>query len=84
MRHAVGVRAARSSWRLIPLADGASPENLDLVRSITDASVRIEAFRGRSGLTARLNVAARIAETTYLFRMDADGGCGCIGSRLNR
>jgi glycosyltransferase involved in cell wall biosynthesis len=59
-------------WALILVADGASPENLDLARSISDPRAHVEVFRERGGLARRLNDIAAMAETSFLFRMDAD------------
>jgi glycosyltransferase involved in cell wall biosynthesis len=59
-------------WTLILVADGASPENLELARSITDPRVHVEVFEQRGGLARRLNDIAALADTPFLFRMDAD------------
>jgi glycosyltransferase involved in cell wall biosynthesis len=59
-------------WALILVADGASPKSLDLARSISDPRVHVEVFGERGGLARRLNDIAAMAETSFLFRMDAD------------
>ena len=59
-------------WVLILVADGASPENLEFARSISDPRVHVEEFGKRGGLARRLNDIAAMAETSFLFRMDGD------------
>ena len=59
-------------WVLILVADGTSPETLDFARSIDDPRVHVEVFGERGGLARRLNNIAAMAETPFLFRMDAD------------
>jgi glycosyltransferase involved in cell wall biosynthesis len=59
-------------WTLILVADGAPQENLDLARSISDPRAHVEVFGERGGLARRLNDIAAMAETSFLFRMDAD------------
>ena len=59
-------------WALILVADAASPETLDFARSINDPRVHVEVFGERGGLARRLNDIAAMAETSFLFRMDAD------------
>jgi glycosyltransferase involved in cell wall biosynthesis len=59
-------------WILLILDDGSSDGSLEIARKYDDSRIRVIPSSDRRGLCARLNELARLAQTPYLARMDAD------------
>lgn len=59
-------------WELILIDDGSKDGSADLVKQINDPRVRVISDGVNSGLSARLNQIATLAQGEYLARMDAD------------
>jgi glycosyltransferase involved in cell wall biosynthesis len=61
-----------SAWRLLLVDDGSTDGSLQIATRIHDPRVQLYSDGQASGLSARLNQIARMTETDYLARMDAD------------
>ena len=59
-------------WKLILVDDGSSDNSLAIARAVRDPRVRVYSDGVNRGLSNRLNQIARLAQTPYLVRMDAD------------
>jgi glycosyltransferase involved in cell wall biosynthesis len=59
-------------WELLLVDDGTTDASLELATRLKDPRVRLVRDGERRGLSSRLNQIARLAETPFLARMDAD------------
>ncbi len=61
-----------TDWELIILDDHSTDHSLEIMSSFSDPRIRLVEGEKNIGLSARLNMAADMAEATYFARMDQD------------
>lgn len=66
------IRQSFRNWELIILDDASIDSSLEVMHSFNDSRIRLVAGENNIGLSARLNMAADMANGSYFARMDQD------------
>jgi glycosyltransferase involved in cell wall biosynthesis len=62
-------------WELIVIDDGSTDASASIVRTFSDARIRLTCETSSAGLATRLNQAVALSRGAFIARMDADDVC---------